>query len=106
MANSASHGHSGSESRLSMAMENYLLSILRLNEQEVTVTLTKLAEFLKMLPEGEGVGTSLPTVGGMIRRMAREGLVEITSSKDVVLTPKGRPISAVMTEEVVIRSMV
>ncbi len=91
MVDSASHGHSGTESRLSMAMENYLLSILRLNEQEVIVTLTKLAEFLKMLPEGEGVGTSLPTVGGMIRRMAREGLVEITPSKDVVLTTKGRP---------------
>ena len=48
MVDSASHGHSGTESRLSMAMENYLLSILRLNEQEVIVTLTKLAEFLKM----------------------------------------------------------
>lgn len=91
MAGQANHNHNGSEPRLSMAMENYLLSILRLNEQEVRVTLTQLAEHLKMLPQGEGVGTSLPTVGGMIRRMAREGLVETTSNKDVVLTSKGRP---------------
>ena len=74
-------------------MENYLLTILRLNEQKVRVTLTRLAEYLKMLPQAEGVGTSLPSVGGMIRRMAREGLVETTPSKDVVLTPKGRPFA-------------
>lgn len=91
MAGRKTRSNGGAESRLSMAMENYLLSILRLNEQGVRVTLTQLAEHLKMLPQGEGVGTSLPTVGGMIRRMAREGLVEITSNKDVVLTSKGRP---------------
>lgn len=91
MAGPKNRGHGGSETRLSMATENYLLTILRLNEQDVRVTLTRLAEHLKMLPQAEGVGTSLPTVGGMIRRMAREGLVETTSSKDVVLTSKGRP---------------
>lgn len=91
MAGTRIHSHDAAESRLSMAMENYLLSILRLNEQNVRVTLTQLAEHLKMLPQAEGLGTSLPTVGGMIRRMAREGLVETTSAKDVVLTSKGKP---------------
>ena len=73
-----------------MAMENYLLSIFRLEEQESRVTLTVLSEHLKTLPVGEGLGTSLPSVGGMIRRMVREGLVETAPNKDVVLTNRGR----------------
>ena len=76
--------------RLSMATENYLLSIFQLEEQGTKATLTQLAEQIKRLPEGEGLGTSLPSVGGMIRRMLREGLVESTQNKDVVLTRKGR----------------
>lgn len=76
--------------RLSMAAENYLLSIYRLEEQNVRVTLTVLADHLKTLPSDEGLGTSLPSVGGMIRRLSREGLVETTSNKEVVLTTKGR----------------
>ena len=78
------------ESRLSMAMENYLLSIFRLDEQGFRVTLTQLAEHLKTLPVGEGLGTTLPTVGGMIRRLVREGLAETMPNKDVVLTGGGR----------------
>ena len=78
------------DARLSMATENYLLSIFRLQEQGVRVTLTQLAEHLKTLPVGEGVGTSLPSVGGMIRRMAKQHLVAIEPDKDVVLTNQGR----------------
>ena len=78
------------EPRLSMAAENYLLSIYQLQEQGVRVTSTQLAEQLKRLPVGEGLGTSLPSVGGMLRRMVREGLIETTANKDVVLTGKGR----------------
>jgi DtxR family Mn-dependent transcriptional regulator len=73
-----------------MATENYLLSIFRLNEQGTRVTLTILSEHLKTLPTGEGLGTSLPSVGGMIRRMARERLVETKANKEVVLTTSGR----------------
>ena len=72
-----------------MAVENYLLSIFHLGEQGVRVTSTQLAEQLKRLPAGEGLGTSLPSVAGMLRRMIREGLVE-TATKDIVLTSKGR----------------
>ena len=79
-----------STARLSMATENYLLSMFRLEEQEMRVTLTVLADHLKTLPQDEGLGTSLPSVGGMIRRMVREGLVETTPNKDVVLTTSGR----------------
>ena len=78
-----------SRQRLSMTAENYLLSIYRLNEEDTVVTLTQLAEHLKMLPEGEGLGTSLPTVGGMIRRLEREGLLAIDSKKQLSLTRKG-----------------
>ena len=81
---------SNSSARLSMAAENYLLSIFRLDEQDTRVTLTILAEHLKTLPVDEGLGTSLPSVGGMIRRMVREGLVDTTANKDVVLTRQGR----------------
>lgn len=73
-----------------MATENYLLSIFRLNEQGMRVTLTILSEHLKTLPTDEGLGTSLPSVGGMIRRMARERLVETKANKEVVLTTSGR----------------
>ena len=73
-----------------MGAENYLLSIFRLEEQGVRVTLTVLAEHLKTLPVDEGMGTSLPSVGGMIRRMVRERLVESTPNKEVVLTVSGR----------------
>ncbi len=80
---------SPSRQRLSMTAENYLLSIYRLYEEDATVTLTLLAEHLKMLPEGEGLGTSLPTVGGMIRRLEREGLLAVDSKKQLSLTRKG-----------------
>lgn len=84
----------GSGDRLSMGAENYLLSIFRLNEQGVHVTLTILSEHLKTLPTDEGLGTSLPSVGGMIRRMAREGLVETKPNKEIVLTASGRKAGA------------
>ena len=78
-----------SRQRLSMTAENYLLSIYRLNEEGTAVTLTLLAEHLKTLPEGEGLGTSLPTVGGMVRRLQREGMLNLDSKKQLLLTRKG-----------------
>ena len=80
--------------RLSMSPENYLLSIFNLEEQEVKVTPTQLAEHLKTLPRGEGMGTSLPSVSAMIRRMARESLINISTNKTVVLTSKGRTLAS------------
>ena len=83
-------GNAPEENRLSMAMENYLLSILRLEEQRVVVTITKLAEHFKDLPKGEGLGTSVPSVSAMLKRMAREKLVATNSSKEIILTDIGR----------------
>ena len=89
-SNSLPHDSQGPERRLSMATENYLLSIFQLEEMGVSVTSTQLAEQLKRLPAGEGLGTSLPSVSGMLRRMVRENLVKTTPTKDVLLTSKGR----------------
>ena len=80
---------SASENRLSMAMENYLLSIIRLQEQDTKVTAAQLSEHFKSLPMGEGLGTSLPSVSAMIRRMTREKLVTTGSDKEIALTKVG-----------------
>ena len=72
-----------------MTAENYLLSMYRLIEEGAVVTLTQLAEHLKMLPEGEGLGTTLPTVGGMVRRLEREGLLIVGAKKQMSLTKRG-----------------
>ena len=76
--------------RLSQATENYLLSIFHLREWGQRVTMTTLAEELRQLPVGEGLGTSLPSVGGMVRRMVRESLVSVGKNKEVELTSKGK----------------
>jgi len=73
-----------------MAAENYLLSIYQLEEHGRRVTPSQLAEQLKRLPEGEGLGTSLPSVTGMLRRLVREELIEMGKNKEIDLTKLGR----------------
>lgn len=75
--------------RPSPVAENYLLSLYGLWEEDVRVTLGQLAESLKRMPESEGLGTSLPSVAGMVRRMEQEGLLETGASKDIQLTAEG-----------------
>ncbi len=75
--------------KLSQVAENYLLSLYVLREEGMTATAGHLAEHLRGLPAGEGLGTSLPSVLGMVRRMAKEGLVELTTDKQVKLTNTG-----------------
>lgn len=75
--------------RLSPVAENYLLSLYVLREEGVRATLSQLASYLKRIPGEEGLGTTLPTVAGMIRRLEREGLVELTSDKEIRLTTAG-----------------
>ena len=89
-SNKRSESVSRNKLRISMAFENYLQSILQIEEAAIPVTPTKLSHWLKRLPEGEGLGTSLPSVGGMLRRMAREGLLKTLPDKSVALTAKGR----------------
>ena len=80
----------------SMAVQNYLLSIFQLEEQRIKVTTSVLAEQLKRVPAGEGLGTSLPSVSAMLRRMYREGLAEAAPDRKVALTAKGRKLAATM----------
>lgn len=83
-------GRTNMSVRLSMTMENYLLSIFRLQEEGQSVTITQLANHLRTLPEGEGLGTSLPSVASMVRRMNKEGFVSIDSkTKQVTFTKSG-----------------
>ncbi len=75
--------------RLSSVAENYLLALFILKEEGIRASLGNLADYLRQMPAGEGLGTSLPTVTGMVRRMERESLVETTSEKEVRLTERG-----------------
>jgi DtxR family Mn-dependent transcriptional regulator len=77
--------------RLSPAAENYLLCLYVFWEEDVRVTLVQLAEAVKKLPESEGLGTSLPSVAGMVRRLMREGLVVSGGEKVIRLTETGFP---------------
>ena len=75
--------------RLSPVTENYLLCLYKLWEDSDAPTVTQLTENLKMLPPTEGLGTSVPSVAGMVRRMQRQGLVEVGPDKRIRLTRRG-----------------
>ena len=81
------------EPRLTQAMENYLLSIYLVEEQGLRVTNSNLVAQLRRVPETEHLGTSLPSVSGMLRRMEKEGLIRITESRDIGLTSLGKTLA-------------
>ena len=75
--------------RLSPGTENYLLCLYRLWEDDEYPTITQLTDVLRRLPPTEGLGTSVPSVAGMVRRMARQRLVEVGTDKRIRLTRQG-----------------
>ena len=77
------------DERLSPGTENYLLSLYTLWEDSTFPTTTQLTDTLRQLPPTEGLGTSVPSVAGMVRRMQRQGLVDIGSDKRIRLTNRG-----------------
>ncbi len=79
----------GQHDRLSPGTENYLLCLYRLWEDDEIPTITQLTDALRRLPPTEGLGTSVPSVAGMIRRMARQQLVDIGADKRIRLTRLG-----------------
>lgn len=81
------------EPRLTQAMENYLLSIYLVEEEGLRVTNSNLVAQLRRVPETEHLGTSLPSVSGMLRRMEKEGLIKITESRDIGLTTYGKTLA-------------
>ena len=85
-------GQSDSDShmdRLSPGTENYLLCLYKLWEDDEVPTITQLTDTLRQLPPTEGLGTSVPSVAGMIRRMQRQELVDIGPDKRIRLTKQG-----------------
>ena len=77
------------QERLSPVTENYLLCLYKMWEESDVPTITQLADNLKQLPPTEGLGTSVPSVAGMVRRMQRQGLVEVGADKRIRLSGKG-----------------
>ena len=80
----------GGGERLSSVTENYLLSLYKMWEDAELPTLTQLTEALRQLPPTEGLGTSVPSVAGMLRRMQKQGLVEIGTDKRIRMTRRGQ----------------
>lgn len=76
--------------RLSPATENYLLSLYKMWEVSESPTLTQLTEALRQLPPTEELGTSVPSVAGMLRRMQQQGLVDVGGDKRIRLTDHGK----------------
>ena len=87
------------EPRLSATVENYLLCLYKLQEDRVVVTLSRLSEYLRQLPIEESIGTSLPSVTGVLRRMGKEDLVQTNAAKTFQLTKRG----ALLAEDMVRR---
>ncbi|MBI3744475.1 MAG: metal-dependent transcriptional regulator [Chloroflexi bacterium] len=69
--------------------ENYLMSLYMLKEEAGVATMTRLADQLATSPATEHLGTSLPSVAGMVRRMKRDGLLDIRQNKEIEFTDKG-----------------
>ena len=74
----------------SMVAENYLACMFRLEEEGETVTVSKLTDMLRRSPPTERLGLALPSVMGMLRRLVKDGLVEITNEKTMRPTPRGQ----------------
>jgi len=75
--------------RISHTAENYLLSLAILREDGLRPHMSELASYLRRIPEGEEIGTTLASVSGMVQRMAKEGLLQITKEKRIDLTASG-----------------
>ena len=82
-------GEDASDERLSPGTENYLLCLYKLWEDSSSPTTTQLTDTLKQVPVAEGLGTSVPSVAGMVRRMQRQGLVDMGKDKRIRLTKLG-----------------
>lgn len=80
-------------SRLTQAMENYLLSIYLVQERGLQVTNVNVVQALKRVPETENLGTSPPSVSGMLRRMEREDLISLADSRSINLTAAGHRLA-------------
>ena len=60
------------------------------------VTNSNLVDQLRRVPASENLGTSLPAVSGMLRRMERENLIRLGETRDIDLTARGRRLAESM----------
>ncbi|MEE9285164.1 MAG: metal-dependent transcriptional regulator [Dehalococcoidia bacterium] len=74
---------------VSTLAQNYLMSLYMLKEEVGVATMSRLAEQLATSPVTEHLGTSLASVAGMVRRMKRDGLLDIKPNKEIVFTDRG-----------------
>jgi len=75
--------------KLSSNAENYLYAMYLLNEKNEKITASSILEYIKLLPSTENLGTSLPTVTGMLKRMERDHLIIKDKNNEVFLTEYG-----------------
>ncbi len=73
------------EEKLSRAAADYLQAIFAIASEGRAVISARMAEWLGVTP---------PTVAGMIRRLVRDGLVEMNERKELSLTPRGEELAA------------
>ena len=76
--------------KLSHNTENYLYAMYLLNEKNEKITASTLLEYIKQLPSSENLGTSLPTVTGMLKRMTRDHLITKDKNNEIFLTEYGK----------------
>ena len=96
MTNEQTQRRTGSKragGRVSDVAENYLLSLAILYEDGLAPHVSQLASYLRRIPAEEGVGATMPSVSGMVRRMARDGLLQVNKGKEIVLTPAGEQLA-------------
>ena len=79
--------------RLTQAMENYLLSIYVVMERLQRVSNSDLVDQLRRVPASENLGTSLPSVSGMLKRMEKERLIYSNNDRDILLTNIGNKLA-------------
>ena len=79
--------------RLTQAMENYLLSIYVVMERLQRVSNSDLVDQLRRVPASENLGTSLPSVSGMLKRMEKEELIYSNENRDILLTDIGNKLA-------------
>ena len=76
--------------KLSHNTENYLYAMYLLDEKNEKITASTLLEYIKQLPSSENLGTSLPTVTGMLKRMTRDHLITKDKNNEIFLTEYGK----------------
>ena len=68
---------------VSVVVENYLQAIYKLKERDERVFPTRLAEVMNV---------SAATVVGTLKRLSKQGMVEVGTDKEVNFSPKGREL--------------